>query len=169
MTIRRVLAVLTLLALCVPAASAGRFAKRSGWTECTDTQRDQFRTTEELVHRLWLHGRRASQAVQKEGATQAKVRGYHDALKAEFSEAWRSHERFVALLDEDQRGMLNTRINSAERIRRHCLNRFDQLAELAAEGAPDPRQSAERLEEIADETRDWLRQLRRIDWQVSNL
>lgn len=168
MTIRRVLAALALTSLLAPAASAG-FARHSGCMTCTDEQRDQFRTTDELVDRLWKQGRRAHQSIRKEGATQARVKAYHDALKASFSEAWRSHERFVALLDDAQRAKLSTRLNKAERTRRHCLERFDQLAELAAQTDPDRRDSAERLEEISDECRDWIRQLRRIDWHVSTI
>ena len=168
MTIRRVLTVLALTALLAPAASAG-FARHSGCTSCSPEQRDQFRTTDELVNRLWSQGRRAYQSVRKEGATQARVQGYHDALKASFSEAWRSHEAFVALLSDEQRAALSTRLNNAEKIRRHCLERFEQLAELAGQADPDRRLSAERLEEISDESRDWMRQLRRIDWHVSNI
>jgi len=165
---RRVLAVLALSALLAPAASAG-FARHSNCTSCTDEQRDQFRTTEELVHRLWLQGRRAYQSIRKEGATQERVLGYHEALQTSFAQAWRSHERFVALLDADQKAILQTRLNKAETIRRHGLKRLGELATLASQDAPDRRASAERLEEIADESRDWLRQLRRIDWHASNI
>lgn len=168
MTIRRVLILLALSALLAPPASAG-FARHSGCASCSPEQRDEFRTTEELVNRLWLQGRRAYQSIRKEGATPERVQGYHDAMKASFSEAWRSHERFVSLLNAEQRARLSTRLNKAEKIRSHCLDRFDELAELAGQTDPHRRQSAERLEEIADESRDWLRQLRRIAWHVSTV
>ena len=50
-----------------------------------------------------------------------------------------------------------------------CLAGVALTINFAAQAEPDRRLSSERLEEIADESRDWIRQRRRIEGHGSNI
>ena len=82
--LRAALAALALTALLVPATAQAQ-SRHAQCLRCTPEQRDAFRTSEELVHRLWLESRRAHQTVKKVGATDERVRHYLEQLQASFT------------------------------------------------------------------------------------